>query len=380
MNLHILFLIVLFLARAANANMEKAYHEQSLVLISDYDETLTGQGWNTLWFLKKIPKPQSFLQLSAVSTLNPNVTFDSLPAIVPVTSREVGEFLFEKLAIVESNGQITPRSLSQHLLPMIPGIPERALEQSFVPGFYRVTDESFERFRTSQNHFHLLEDNQRAQLLERTTGLSRFGISFPIFRLLTNSRRTIDNIHIVTARAQAMPEFESLFLSWQKEGFIKNIKGQRLTLDRRNWTEGAINTYPVGSGLGLLHGDAITERKIQLVRDQIINQYLLLAKQQQKKYVVVIAENDPATVHGYVEMLKELMGIPEYQKYFEFIFLNAGTEFEVSRSGLPGRWTRVTTGSLKPLEDVDIEFLSGKKGPAKQGSFVFSGLACKSLF
>ncbi len=375
-----MFVAGLFGAAVSQGNVEQAYQEHRLVLISDYDETLTGAGWNTLWFLKKIPALQSYLQISAIPALISGSTFESLPKTVAVTGREMGEILLERLAVVEANGKITPGSFNVQTLPALAGTPDRAQVKIFIPGVYRVTEESWERFRSDGSQFFLLEDNQRARMFERATGTSRFGPSFPLFQLLTNSRKSVDHIHVVTARAQSPSEFEGLFQSWQREGFIKNTQGQRYSLDRRSWSVSNINTYSMGEGLSLLYGDTITQRKIQIVRDQIINQYLLLAKQQQKKFTVVIAENDPGTVSSYVRMLQELMGIPDYQKQFDFIMLHAGTDFEVERSGLPARWTRIFGASLQPLDLHEIRFLNGKAESVKQKLQPHQGLTCASIF
>jgi hypothetical protein len=373
-------IVMLLVAQISFANVEEAFQQQQLVLISDFDETLTGPGWNTLWFLRKIPTIQSYLQLSAINSLIPGATFESLPKMLPVSGREIGEFFSERLAVIEANGKITPGSLTpQNLLP-IPGTPEREHNQVVIPGLYRVTEESWERFRSSENIFYLLEDNMRAQQFERATGLSRFGRSFPLFRTLAQSRRTIDNIHIVTARAQSPLEFEKLFQVWQREGHIKNTQGQRLTLDRRLGTMGSINVYPVGEGLGLLYGNSITQRKVQLVRDQILNQYLLLGKQQKKKFTVVIAENDPLTVASYARMLQEIMGIPDYQKQFDIILLHAGTELEVSRSGLPGRWSQLSGGLFRPLQETEVTFLTGESVAPEKRKSSRKAVSCQSIF
>ena len=78
----------------------------------------------------------------------------------------------------------------------------------------------------------------------------------------------------------------------------------------------------------------------------------------QDSEMAFIAENDPMTVRAYELMLKELSGIPAYQKYLEFILMHAGSSIEISLSGLPGRLTRISNQPSMGLADSEARLIS----------------------
>ncbi len=355
-----LFLSIWNQRAQAYIDLGEALRLNQVVLISDYDNTLTGPAWKTMWQLQKVSSLQSFFQLSGMqSQLPEGQSFETLPRTIAISESEFLDTFYKHLAVQEASGKMTPRSAKAFILPTIPFIFERQVPQLFLPGLYKISDVTWERFRAQPlDKSYLIEDDAIAQRLEKEGYGSRFGLSYPLFRMLLSSRKSVDNVHIPTARGQTEDEFQQLFASWQKQRLIRYLQGNLSTADRRITEDGRINVYPLGNGEGLLYGEGITQRKVQLARDQIIPHYLLLGQQKQVKYVVVIAENDPLTLRAYEQMLKEISGIPLYQKHLEFVLLHAGSEADLALSGLPGRWTRVSNQPLTSLTLAEETLLS----------------------
>lgn len=344
----ILFIVSVF-ANAQTLSLQDALENKTLVLVTDFDNTLTGRAWNTLWYLQKIPSLQSYYQSAA---LLPYGGFDSFPQEVSVTEQEFTELLRNKIAVSEVNGQKTVRSSVPLELPILPGVAGRETPLLIVPGIYTITPQTFRNFKPQTENI-LLRDNSIGRSME-TDSLSRFGPTFSLFQALSQDLPGAENIHVVTARAQSTKDFAELFRVWKNEGLIQ---------------QATASVYPVGTGEAVLYGDGITKRKVQLVRDQILAHYRLKAMQEDRKYTVVIGENDPETVREYFEMLMEVMSVKEYKKYLNVILFHAGTETEVARSGLPARYTTFKNGFAEVAKLKQISTVS----PAKKCSVLFGG-------
>lgn len=333
--LGVLFIILILENAIAQSPLEDAFLENRVVLISDFDNTLTGPAWKTLWYLKKIPGVQTWLQAAVAEK---HGGFDRLPSEIPITEREFHDLAVEKIAVTEKNGEKTPRSFDTLVLPAIAGFAERSSNIEWLPGFYTVVDDTFRNFRSQYGRNQLLIDNERARQIE-TPAETRFGLTFPLFQRLASGEDSIGNIYIGTARQQEVRDFHELFASWQDEGVIS-----------KKTQVSEINVDPLGSGQAVLYGAGVVQRKVQRYRDHIINHYRLLAKQEDKKYFLVLGENDPPTVQALFEMLSELMTVKEFKKYIEVILIHADSDDLVRRSGLPSRFTTFRNGIAVVLD------------------------------
>ncbi len=344
--------IILFLgaSRSPAQNLQEAFDDHRLVLISDFDNTLTGPAWKTFWYLKKIPSLQTWFQAQLTANYG---GFDYLPAEIPITEQEFTERVRDKMAVREATGDYTPRSFEPLLLPAVEGSSVRSRPITLVPGIYTVTNDSFRDFRSQQNSM-LLVDNDISRQNE-TQKESRFGLSFPIFQKLASRQENLENIYVVTARAQGEQEFLDLFNEWVREGWLRFTQ-----VIQRGVVRSSINVFPMGQGEGLLYGQKLSQRKVQLVRDQIINHYRLLANQRQRKYTLIIAENDPDTIKSYFQMLAEIMTVKEFKKHLDVLLVHAGSQQEVERSGLPSRYTTFKNGFPQAASSEDIRWLQKK--------------------
>jgi hypothetical protein len=370
--------VVLFLLLSQETcradDIETALRENNLVLITDFDQTLTGDSWKTLWYLKKIPYLQTYFQQATLTTQTNGTSFDELPAELPITEKEFLDFFRHKMAVSENNGQLTPGSYKPVLLEPIFGFAERSRALKVFPGFYTVSFDSFRNFRTVPGRSLLLEDNEVGRQLEVGGRGSRFGVSFPLFQELMRDANTVENIHVVTARSQSEAEFLELFKAWQREGLLETNETE--SRKGKKVVNKSVNIHPMGQGEGLLYGFRINQRKVRLVQEQIINHYRLQAMQKESHYTLVIAENDPDTVRDYFRMLTEISSISDYKKHLTFILIHAGTPEEVQRSEMPSRMTTFKNGLPVALDAKTERLLTDPKTVKPQ---VVRG-SCKSVF
>lgn len=379
-SLGVLFVILfLSVSKSSAQSLQESFEEHRLVLISDFDNTLTGPAWKTFWYLKKIPSLQTWFQAQLTGLYG---GFDAQPAEIPITEQEYTERVREKLAVREANGDYTPRSFEPLVLPAVENSPIRGKPITLVPGLYTVTNDSFRDFRSQQNSM-LLVDNEISRQNE-TKNESRFGLSFPIFQKLASRQENLENIYVVTARAQAEQEFLELFNQWAREGWLRFTQAVQ-----RGVVLSSINVFPMGRGEGLLYGHKLSQRKVQLVRDQIINHYRLLATQRQKKYTLIIAENDPETVKSYFQMLAEIMTVKEFKKHIDVVLMHAGSQEEVERSGLPSRYTTFKNGFPQAAAPEDTRWLQKRESnepralsskPRSRALSISPNLKCVDVF
>jgi hypothetical protein len=362
------------------AQTAKSYLEDDrVVLISDFDRTLTGPAWNSIWVLKKVPTVNNYFQ-TRTQTPRGLVTFDELPAEIPLTEHEYIELFKNRLAVSERSGQYTIGSRDSVTLPSKP-FPGREQPILFLPGYYMVSPDSFMYYRSNPGNNFLLTDNAIAREADRFK-LSRFGITFPLFQTLTSTLKGVENIHIPTARGQSSEEFvEGLFAEWQSEGFIKFIYGEEF-VSRDGPSQEKIHVYPLGRGESVLFGDHLTEKKLRLVRDELITHYRMKAMQAKKKYLLVFADDNPEIVQEYHRMLLEYSAISNFRDTLDFMLVHAGTDLEIQRSEMPDRYTIYQAGIARRAPDDFIRTLFPSQRPRKISEISESRKLriCKNLF
>ena len=166
------FLIVGFATLKASAQSEtilQAAADGRVVLVTDFDSTLTGPAWKSFWILKKIPFLSTFLEnLIPLQNLH-GQSYDDMPGEVRVTEREFYDQVEKSIAKVEGRDQYTTRDLQPVTLP---GDSPRYRPQdvTFIPGFYYVDQGSFYFYRSNPQENFLLTDNDEAAQTERDAG------------------------------------------------------------------------------------------------------------------------------------------------------------------------------------------------------------------
>lgn len=357
----------------------------TVVLGSDFDGTLAGPGWPTMWLLKKIPKLQTQFQAAAIARTPGFKGFNYLPDEVPVSESEFFEIAERtQLAVTEKNNTFTVGSLKPWFLPAIPGVAGREVDMEFIPGAYAVTAESFKNFKERlDGQSQLLIDNEISRRHEKSLR-ARFGIAFALFKKLTNQPETLKNIFILTARPQSEFEFLALIREWYNEGLIRFAQYQK---SKRSEIE-TVTVFPLGREEGLLYGERIAAQKVTVLNDEMVEHYRLKSMQDGKKYTIIYEENDPTTIAAVSRLFKHLSGIKEYKKHLNFILVHAGTEAQVARSPIPARVTvfrqSVAVAAEPALSDFIIRQSSdGFAGASIRTSKVDSiskGLKCSEMF
>jgi hypothetical protein len=371
-------LLSLFTGSVFGQTAKSYLEDDRVVLISDFDRTLTGPAWNSIWVLKKVPTVNNFFQ-TRTQTPRGLITFDELPSEIPLTEHEYIELFKNRLAVAERSGQYTIGSRDAVILPAKP-FPGREQPIVFLPGYYMVAPDSFLYYRSHPTNF-LLTDNALARDADKFK-LSRFGITFPLFQILTSSRKGVENIHIPTARGQSSNEFvEGLFAEWQSEGYIKYIYGEEF-VSRQGPTREKIHVYPLGRGESVLFGDHLTEKKLRLVRDELITHYRLQAMQAKKKYLLVFADDNPEIVQEYHRMLLEYSAISNFRDTLDFMLVHAGSDLEIQRSEVPDRYTIYQAGVAKRAPEDFIRTFFPSQRPRKISELSESRKLriCKNLF
>lgn len=354
---------VLFFSSISRAqdSINHLIEEERVVLITDFDRTLTGPAWNSFWFLKKVPTVNNHFQITT-PTPQGEVRFDELPNEVAVSESEFINLYKNQLAVQERQGQFIIGNRNAIVLPAYP-FPGRETPILFLPGYYRVADDSFVRFRSNSRENFLLSDNEVARQRENTRS-SRFGISFSLFQRLTQRTGNVGNIHVVTARGQTQQEFNELFDTWQEEGWLRNTEGKPY-ISRQGPASEQISIYNLGSGESVLYGDRLTEKKVRVVRDFIITHYRLQGLQRGKKFLIVVAEDNPEIVKEYHKIFTEFSAISNYNSTMNFLLVHAGTDEEVKASPLPDRFVTYKQGFASAAPEEMVSELFPQKTPRR---------------
>jgi len=385
------FLFAVFATPTASAQSETiadAAADGRVVLVTDFDSTLTGPAWKSFWILKKIPFLSTFLEnLVPLQNLQ-GQSFDDMPAEVRVTEREFYETVEKSIAKVEGRDQFTTRDLNPITLP---GDSPRYRSEpvTFIPGYYYVDQGSFYFYRSNPKENFLVTDNSEAAQTERDTGLSRFGQAFPLFQFLSSNPAWLSNIFVVTARGQSSADFvDGLFTAWKKEGLIKYVKG---TVRRtRNGPEAeTARIFPLGRGESILYGNRLIQKKIQLVRDQIVADRRLVAKQSGKKFWIIVPDDRPEIAQEYFRLFSKLSAIGEYRQYLNFVFVHTGAAEDIRDSQLPARVTLFDNGFAVAAPDDVVKFVDTPEAvatgaseikPENQNVEVRGSLSCTQIF
>jgi hypothetical protein len=378
----VISLVIFFstiVSTSAFADAKDLLANNRVVLISDFDRTLTGPAWNSLWVLKKIPSVNNYFQTSTVTPWG-TAAFDNLPQEVPVTESEFIEIYKNKLSVSEKSGHFTVGSRDGVMLPAR-NLPGREKPILFIPGYYTVAADSFKFFRSSGEANYLLNDYRSAEATE-TKRLSRFGLTFPLFQLLTSTLQGVANIHIPTARGQTEEEFvDGLFEEWKKEGWIRNNYGEEY-VSRQGAVREHIRVYPLGRGESVLFGDRLVEKKVRLVRDELLTHYRLQALQQKEKFLIILADDNPEILQEYHRFLLDYSAVSNFRDTLDFMLVHAGSDAEVARSEMPDRFTSYESGIARKSSDDLIKtfFPTGQRKKYVPVSESRRASLCKNLF
>jgi len=331
--------------------------EAKIRYVLDFDGTLVNDhgpqsGWKTYWILKRVDHFHSSLQLLP-------------PGMPPLpTQLEISFAEYQRLLPALAKEERILGDLRETPLDFDPVYPKRP--QTFVPGYYRVSDDlSYANFRLNPHgKSYLLRDYADAKKREKLSGrkLRWQGGAFPLLRAALHPDNGLDSLVLSTARYQPGEDFDAWLNALGRDGYLPKIRQKGANRPRYHF---------LSSPESVLFGKGLLEKKVRVIQEEAIqllngpfpshlelvpDEYEAKAGVRKEFHTLIVAEDDPVIIEALTRKLETLSSDLNFSQRVKFVLFNVGDDREVKEARWPWRWTVFDRGFARSalLEEIQL--------------------------